>query len=487
MTRTQYRIVLRNCGIINPEVIDDYIESGGYLAIANVLKSMSQEDVIELIQESGLRGRGGGGFPVGLKWEAANASQGKEKYIVCNADEGDPGAFMDRAVLEGDPHSVIEGMLIAGYTIGAKIGFVYCRAEYPLAIERLTRAINQARTSGLLGDNILGTDFSFNIEIKLGAGAFVCGEETALIQSIEGKRGEPVLKPPYPVQEGLWGKPTSVNNVETFANINPIILKGAKWFKSIGTDSSSGTKVFSLAGRINNVGLAEVPMGTTVRELVYDIGGGIPDNKKYKAAQTGGPSGGCIPESLIDTPIDYEQLRAIGSIMGSGGLIVMDETSCMVSVAKYFLEFTLHESCGKCTPCRIGNMRLYEMLSDITDGRANDTTLDTLKELCEVVKETSLCGLGQSSPNPVLSTLSRFRNEYEEHIHDKKCSSHVCTKLLKYVVIEDACVGCTLCAKACPVECISGSRKEVHFIDQSKCIKCGECHHACRFKAIEIL
>lgn len=483
----QYRIVLRNCGIINPEVIDDYIERGGYFGVAKVLEEMSSTDVIDLITASGLRGRGGGGFPVGIKWEAANSSKGSQKYIVCNADEGDPGAFMDRAVLEGDPHSVIEGMIIAGYAVGADKGYVYCRAEYPLAIERLTNAINKARTYGLLGDSILGSKFNFDIQIKLGAGAFVCGEETALIQSIEGKRGEPLFKPPYPVTEGLWGHPTSVNNVETFANINPIIMKGSDWFRSIGTSSSPGTKVFSLAGRINKVGLVEVPMGTTVRELVYDIGGGIPDGRDFKAAQTGGPSGGCIPKSLIDTHIDYEQLKKIDSIMGSGGLIVMDDTSCMVNVAKYFLEFTLDESCGKCAPCRIGNMRLFEMLTDITEGRAKPDVLDTLKELCEVVKETSLCGLGQSSPNPVLSTLKRFRSEYEDHINNKKCSAHVCTKLMKYVVIEDSCVGCTLCAKVCPTECISGSRKEHHFIDQSKCIKCGECYNVCRFKAIEIL
>ncbi len=487
MSDTQYRIVLRNCGIINPEKINDYIANGGYMALAETLRSDNPGRIIEIIKNSGLRGRGGGGFPTGLKWEAAAASVNKQKYIICNADEGDPGAFMDRAVLEGDPHSVLEGMLIAGYATGADTGYIYCRAEYPLAIKRVTTAINQAHDYGLLGENILGSEFNFKIEIKLGAGAFVCGEETALIQSIEGKRGEPVLKPPYPVQEGLWKAPTLVNNVETFANINPVIIKGSEWFKTIGTLNSSGTKVFSLAGKINKVGLVEVPMGTTVKELVYDIGGGIPDGKKFKAAQTGGPSGGCIPESLINTPIDYEELKKIDSIMGSGGLIVMDESSCMVNVARYFLEFTLHESCGKCVPCRVGNMRLFEILTDITEGKASINTLNTLKELCEVIKETSLCGLGQSSPNPVLSTLKRFRNEYEEHINDEKCHAHVCTKLLHYTIIPDKCVGCTLCARNCPVNCIDGKRKEVHFINQSECIKCGECFNSCSFNAINIL
>jgi len=487
MTAKQYRIVLRNCGLINPECIDDYIANKGYQALSKALDSLSQEEVIEEMKLSGLRGRGGGGFPVGRKWEAAfNSTTKEQKYIICNADEGDPGAFMDRAVLEGDPHAVLEGMAIAGYAIGASKGFIYCRAEYPLAIERLNKAINDAVEYGLLGNNILGTDFSFEIGIKLGAGAFVCGEETALIHSIEGKRGEPVFKPPYPAVEGLWGCPTSVNNVETFANINPILLKGAKWFNSIGTEGSSGTKVFSLAGSVNKVGLVEVPMGTTVRELVYDIGGGITGGKRFQSAQTGGPSGGCVPESLIDTHIDYDSLKKIGSIMGSGGLIVIDETSCMVNVAKYFLEFTLHESCGKCAPCRIGNMRLFEMLEDITEGRADENVLERLKELCEVVKETSLCGLGQSSPNPVLSTLNRFKKEYEAHVFDKKCRAHVCSKLLEYKIDEDKCVGCTLCAKVCPAMCISGDRKEVHFIDQDKCIKCGECYNTCRFKAIEI-
>ena len=486
MTAKQVRIVLRNCGLINPECIRDYVAVGGYQGLAKVLEPIEPDNLVDLISDSGLRGRGGGGFPTGRKWDAARRTRNEVKYVVCNADEGDPGAFMDRAVLEGDPHAVLEGMAICAHAIGATHGYVYVRAEYPLAIKRLERAIDEAREWGLLGESILGTDFSFDVELKLGAGAFVCGEETALIQSIEGRRGEPVHKPPYPVQSGIWEKPTCVNNVETLANIAPIVVNGPKWFRSYGTDSSAGTKVFSLAGSINQVGLVEVPMGTTLRELVDDIGGGMPAGRRFKAAQTGGPSGGCIPESLIDTPIDYEQLQAIGSIMGSGGLIIMDDTSCMVNVAKFFLEFTLHESCGKCAPCRIGNMRLYEMLEDICEGRADEEILERLENLCHVVKKTSLCGLGQSSPNPVLSTLRRFRAEYEAHVFDHKCPAHVCSRLLTYSIDEEKCVGCGVCAKICPADAITGQRKGAHTIHQDLCVKCGECYQTCRFKAISV-
>ena len=483
--KKQIRIALRNCGFINPEDINEYISVDGYQALGKVLSEMSQEEVIKLVKDSGLRGRGGGGFSTGLKWEFANKSASKVKYIICNADEGDPGAFMDRSILEGDPHSVLEAMAIAGYAIGAEEGYIYIRAEYPLAIHRLEIAIEQAREQGLLGKNIFGTGFNFDIEIRYGAGAFVCGEETALINSIEGNRGEPNNKPPFPAQSGLWKKPTSVNNVETFANIPPIILRGAKWFSAIGSEKSKGTKVFALAGKVNNVGLVEVPMGISLREIIFDIGGGIKDGKKFKSVQTGGPSGGCITEENLDIKIDYETLSSIGSMMGSGGMIVMDEDDCMVNVAKFYLEFTVDESCGKCTPCRIGNKRLHEILTKITEGRGTYKDLEDMRELGEAIKDTALCGLGQTSPNPVLSTMKYFWDEYEEHVRDKKCRAGVCGSLLSYYIIPDKCIGCTLCAKVCPVKCIKGEVKKVHEIEQSKCIKCGACYSACKFKAIE--
>jgi NADH:ubiquinone oxidoreductase subunit F (NADH-binding)/Pyruvate/2-oxoacid:ferredoxin oxidoreductase delta subunit len=448
---------------------------------------MSPESVIDCIKKSGLRGRGGGGFPTGLKWELTRKSQSDEKFIICNADEGDPGAFMDRSILEGDPCSVLESMSIAGYAIGAAKGYIYIRAEYPLAIHRLQTAIAQLREMGLLGKNIFGTDFDFDVELKFGAGAFVCGEETALIRSIEGKRGEPTTKPPYPAQSGLWGKPTCVNNVETFANIPPIITNGSDWFSSIGRDTSKGTKVFALAGKINNVGLVEVPMGITLREIIYEIGGGIKDGKEFKAVQTGGPSGGCITKENLDTPITYENLTAIGSMMGSGGMIVMDEHNCMVNVAKFYLEFTIDESCGKCTPCRIGNKRMHELLNQITEGSAPDDVMEKMELLGATIKKSSLCGLGQTSPNPVLSTMKYFRDEYIAHIRDKKCPAGVCKKLMTYVIIPEKCTGCTLCARKCPVSCISGKVKEMHNIDSSKCIKCGVCLDMCKFKAIKLV
>ena len=483
--KKQIRIALRNCGFIDPEDINEYISVDGYQALGKVITEMTQHEVIDTIKKSGLRGRGGGGFPTGLKWEAANKSVSDIKYIICNADEGDPGAFMDRSVLEGDPHSVLEAMAIAGYAVGAQEGYVYIRAEYPLAIHRLEIAIEQAREMGLLGKNILDSNFSFDIFLRYGAGAFVCGEETALIRSIEGSRGEPYNKPPFPAQKGLWEKPSSVNNVETFASIAPIILKGAEWFSSIGTAKSKGTKVFALAGKVNNVGLVEVPMGTTLREIIYDIGGGIKNNRKYKAVQTGGPSGGCIPEANLDTPIDYDNLTKIGSMMGSGGMIVMDEDNCMVNIAKYYLEFTVDESCGKCTPCRVGNKRLFEILTKITDGKGTEQDLVDLKELGESIKDTALCGLGQTSPNPVLSTMKYFWDEYVAHVRDKKCPAGVCTALLNFNILEDKCTGCTACKRVCPVSCISGEVKKTHIIDQSKCIKCGACMATCKFKAIE--
>ncbi|MGK0465184.1 NADH-ubiquinone oxidoreductase-F iron-sulfur binding region domain-containing protein [Clostridium sp.] len=481
--KKQVRIALRNCGLINPEDIQEYIAENGYLALGKVITEMSQDDIIKLMIDSGLRGRGGGGFPTGKKWAFAKMYDADQKYIICNADEGDPGAFMDRSILEGDPHSVLEAMAIAGFSIGASIGNIYIRAEYPLAISRLRTAIRQARELGLLGNNILGTDFSFDIEIKYGAGAFVCGEETALIQSIEGERGEPTNKPPFPAQSGLWNKPTCVNNVETLANIPAIINKGAAWYSSIGTATSKGTKVFALAGKINNVGLVEVPMGTTLREIIFDIGGGIKNNREFKAVQTGGPSGGCITAEFLDTPIDYESLGAIGSMMGSGGMIVMDEDNCMIDIAKFYLEFTVEESCGKCTPCRIGNKRLLEMLEKISKGNGTKEDLHKLKSLANTIKDTSLCGLGQTAPNPVLSTMKYFKSEYEAHVYDKTCPAGVCKNLLRYI-ITDKCIGCTKCARQCPVKCISGKVKTLHVIDQDKCIKCGACQTACPVNAI---
>jgi NADH:ubiquinone oxidoreductase subunit F (NADH-binding)/ferredoxin len=483
--KKQIRIALKNCGIINPDSIDEYIARDGYMALGKALTEMTPESVIETIKASGLRGRGGGGFPTGLKWGFARSYDADQKYVVCNADEGDPGAFMDRSILEGDPHSVVEAMTICGYAIGASIGKVYIRAEYPLAITRLEKAIEDARQYGLLGEDILGSGFNFNIELTYGAGAFVCGEETALIHSMEGKRGEPTTKPPFPAEAGYWGKPTNVNNVETFANVPVILLKGPEWFSSIGTEKSKGTKVFALAGKINNVGLIEVPMGTTLREVIYDIGGGIVGGKQFKAVQTGGPSGGCLTAEDLDTPIDYDNLIAKGSMMGSGGMIVMDEEDCMVAIAKYYLEFTEEESCGKCTPCRIGTRRLSELLTLITTGKGTHKHLDELKRLSRVIKDTALCGLGQTAPNPVLSTMNAFWDEYIAHVEDKKCPAGQCQKLIHYVINEDKCVGCTACARVCPVECISGETKKVHVIDQDRCIKCGACFETCKFGAIE--
>jgi NADH:ubiquinone oxidoreductase subunit F (NADH-binding)/(2Fe-2S) ferredoxin len=482
--KKQIRIALRNCGMIDPENIEEYIARDGYEALGKVLTTMTPEEAIAKIKDSGLRGRGGGGFPTGLKWEITRKVESDVKYVVCNADEGDPGAFMDRSILEGDPHSVIEAMAINGFCTGAAYGLIYIRAEYPLAIERLKIAINQAREYGLLGNNIFGTDFNFDIEMRYGAGAFVCGEETALIHSMEGSRGEPTLKPPFPSVEGYLKKPTNVNNVETYANIPVIFNKGAEWFSSIGTEKSKGTKVFALAGKVNNVGLIEVPMGITLREVIFEIGGGIKGGKKFKAVQTGGPSGGCLTEKNLDTPIDYDNLIAVGSMMGSGGMVVMDEDDCMVDVAKYFLDFTVEESCGKCAPCRIGNKRLHELLDKITKGNGEKADLERLTNLGNVIKDTSLCGLGQSSPNPVLSTMKNFINEYEAHVYDKKCPSGVCKALMIYEIVEENCVGCTACARACPVGAISGERKEIHKIDQSLCIKCGACEERCKFNAV---
>ena len=481
----QERVALRNCGVIDPENIDEYIAYDGYQALAKCLTEYTPEQVVQVIKDSGLRGRGGGGFPTGLKWSFTAANQADQKYVVCNADEGDPGAFMDRSVLEGDPHCIIEAMAICGYATGATEGYVYVRAEYPIAVNRLQIAIDQAREYGLLGKNIFDSGFDFDLHIRLGAGAFVCGEETALMTSIEGNRGEPRPRPPYPAVKGLFGKPTTENNVETFANVPQIILKGAEWFASMGTEKSKGTKVFALGGKINNTGLVEVPMGTPLREVIDEIGGGIPNGKKFKAAQTGGPSGGCIPASLMDTPIDYDNLTAIGCMMGSGGLIVMDEDNCMVDIAKFFLDFTVDESCGKCTPCRIGTKRLREMLEKITDGKATLKDLDELEELCYYIKENSLCGLGQTAPNPVLATLKFFRDEYIAHVVDKTCPAGVCKKLVKYEIVADACKGCTLCARKCPVGAITGEIKKPFVIDQSKCIKCGACLDGCPFKAIK--
>ena len=482
--KKQLRIALRNCGFIDPENIEECIGRDGYSALAKCLTEMTPEAVIDEIKRSGLRGRGGGGFPTGLKWEFARKYQADQKYVVCNADEGDPGAFMDRSIMEGDPHSVIEAMAICGYSIGASKGLVYIRAEYPLAIERLRIAIEQAEKYGLLGENILGTDFSFHIEIRYGAGAFVCGEETALIHSMEGHRGEPTTKPPFTAESGYLDKPTNVNNVETLANIPVILNKGADWFASIGTERSKGTKVFALAGKINNVGLIEVPMGTTLREVIYEIGGGIKNGKKFKAVQTGGPSGGCLTEIHLDTPIDFDNLLAAGSMMGSGGMIVMDEDDCMVAVAKFYLEFIVEESCGKCSPCRIGNKRLLEILTRITEGKGTMEDLDNLRNLSQVIKDTALCGLGQTSPNPVLSTLEHFYDEYVAHIRDHKCPAGKCKALLSFRIDPQLCVGCTLCSRNCPVDAIIGERKEAHFIDTTKCIKCGTCKDKCKFNAI---
>ena len=484
--KKQMRIALRNCGVINPENIDEYIAFDGYQALGKVLTEMTPDDVIQTILDSGLRGRGGAGFPTGLKWKLCKQNDADQKYVCCNADEGDPGAFMDRSVLEGDPHVVIEAMAIAGYAIGASQGYVYIRAEYPIAVHRLQVAIDQAREYGLLGNNIFGTDFCFDLDIKLGAGAFVCGEETALMTSIEGKRGEPRPRPPFPAVKGLFGKPTILNNVETYANVPQIILKGADWFASMGTEKSKGTKVFALGGKIKNTGLVEIPMGTTLRTIVEEIGGGIPGGKKFKAAQTGGPSGGCIPASLIDTPIDYDNLLAIGSMMGSGGLIVMDEDTCMVDIAKFFLEFTVDESCGKCTPCRVGTKRLLELLNKITDGKGTMEDLDKITELAEFIKSNSLCGLGQTAPNPVLSTLRYFRDEYVEHIVNKRCPAGVCKALLNYKIDPVKCKGCTLCARTCPAGAISGTVRQPHTIDTAKCVKCGACIEKCKFGAISI-
>ena len=482
--KKQHRIALRNCGVINPECIDEYIGRDGYQALGKVLTEMTPDEVIQTMLDSGLRGRGGAGFPTGLKWKFAKGNNANQKYVCCNADEGDPGAFMDRSVLEGDPHVVLEAMAIAGYAIGASQGYIYVRAEYPIAVQRLQVAIKQAHEYGLLGNDIFGTGFNFDIGLRLGAGAFVCGEETALMTSIEGKRGEPRPRPPFPAVKGLFGKPTILNNVETYANIPQIILNGADWFASMGTEKSKGTKVFALGGKINNTGLVEVPMGTTLREIVEEIGGGIPNGKKFKAAQTGGPSGGCIPAENLDVPIDYDNLIAIGSMMGSGGLIVMDEDNCMVDIAKFFLEFTVDESCGKCTPCRIGTRRLLEMLTKITEGKATLEDLDKMEELCYYIKDNSLCGLGQTAPNPVLSTLKYFRDEYIAHVVDKKCPAGVCKKLLSFKIVADKCKGCTACARNCPVNAISGAVKTPHTIDTSKCIKCGACIEKCRFGAI---
>lgn len=481
----QKRIALDNCGFIDPENIDEYIAMDGYKALYKVINEMDPQEVIKEIKDSGLRGRGGGGFPTGIKWELASKSISDEKYVCCNADEGDPGAFMDRSILEGDPHVIIESMAIAGYAIGANKGYIYVRAEYPIAVKRLTIAINQARAYGLLGDKIFSSDFNFDIELRLGAGAFVCGEETALLTSIEGKRGEPHPRPPFPAVKGLYKKPTILNNAETYANVAKIINNGAKWYSSIGTEKSKGTKVFALGGKINHTGLVEVPMGTTLREIIYDIGAGIPNGKKFKAAQTGGPSGGCIPKEHLDIKIDYDNLIEIGSMMGSGGLIVMDEDTCMVDIAKFFLEFTVDESCGKCTPCRVGTKRLLEILNKITNGQATMEDLNKMEELCYYIRDNSLCGLGQTAPNPVLSTLRYFRKEYESHIKEKKCPAGVCKSLLKYHIIEDKCRGCTACARVCPVNAITGEIKKAHKINEDKCIKCGACKATCKFGAIE--
>ena len=482
--KPQLRVALRNCGVINPEDIEEYIAMDGYSALGKVLTEMTREQVIDVVTKSGLRGRGGAGFPTGLKWKFAAVNQTPNKYVVCNADEGDPGAFMDRSVLEGDPHAILEAMCIAGYAINANQGYIYVRAEYPIAVHRLQIAIKQAREYGLLGKDIFGTGFDFDIDVRLGAGAFVCGEETALLTSIEGNRGEPKTKPPFPANKGLFGQPTIINNVETLANIPQIILKGAEWFASMGTEGSKGTKVFALGGKINNTGLVEVPLGTTLRQIIYDIGGGIPNGREFKAVQTGGPSGGCIPAKFLDLPIDYENLKSIGAMMGSGGMIVLDDSTCMVDVARFYLDFTVDESCGKCVPCRIGTRRLLEMLDKITSGNGTLEDLDKMEELCKYIQANALCALGQTAPNPVLSTLKFFREEYEAHVVEKRCPAGVCKKLLRYEIDPDKCRGCTACARKCPVNAINGTVKQPHVIDQAKCIKCGTCMDTCRFGAI---
>lgn len=483
----EIRIVLRNVGVIDPRNIEDYIANDGYQALGKVLTEMSPEDVIQEVLDAKLRGRGGAGFPAGLKWRFARQAEGDIKYIVCNADEGDPGAFMNRRVLEGDPHAVVEGMIIAAYAIGARQGYIYCRAEYPIAVSTVNLAMKQARALGLLGKNIMGTDFSFDLEMRMGAGAFVCGEETALMASIEGGRGEPRVRPPFPAQKGLWGKPTNINNVETYANVPQIILNGAEWYASMGTEKSKGTKTFALAGDVKNTGLIEVPFGITLREIIYDVGNGIKGDKKFKAVQTGGPMGGCIPVSMIDLPVDYETLGQAGSIMGSGGMIVMDEDTCMVDIARFFIEFIQEESCGKCVPCRVGTRRLLEILEGICEGRGKEGDIETLRSLCAEIKENSLCGLGQGAPAPVVSTLNHFLDEYEAHIKEKRCPAKVCRALIKYQIVEGACTGCTVCARNCPVAAITGERKQLHVIDQDLCIKCGICHQVCAFDAINVI
>ena len=482
----EIRVILRNIGVIDPRNIEDYFAYDGYMALGKALIEMTPEEIIQEVLDAKLRGRGGAGFPTGLKWRFARQAEGDIKYIICNADEGDTGAFMNRRVLEGDPHSVIEGMIIAAYAIGARQGYIYCRAEYPIAVSTMTLAIKQARAMGLLGKNILGTDFNFDLEIRMGAGAFVCGEETALMASIEGSRGEPRARPPFPANKGLWGKPTNINNVETYANVPQIILKGAEWFSSMGTEKSKGTKTFALAGDVKNTGLIEVPFGITLREIIYDVGGGIKGDKKFKAVQTGGPMGGCLPEKLLDLPVDYETLGQAGSIMGSGGMIVMDEDTCMVDIARFFMEFTQDESCGKCVPCRVGTHRLLEILEAICDGRGKEGDIEELRELCDQIKKNSLCGLGQGAPNPVVSTLEHFLDEYKAHIYEKRCPAKVCRSLIKFEILDGPCTGCTVCARNCPVNAISGERKATHVIDQDICIKCGICHQVCQFDAIMI-
>jgi NADH:ubiquinone oxidoreductase subunit F (NADH-binding)/(2Fe-2S) ferredoxin len=482
----EIRIVLRNCGVIDPENIEDYIAEDGYLALGNLLSDMTPDQVIEAVSASGLRGRGGAGFPAGRKWQLARNTPDTPKYIICNADEGDPGAFMNRRVLEGDPHSVLEGMIIAGYAIGASHGYIYCRAEYPLAVKTLKIAIQQARSYGFLGENILGSDFSFDLEVRMGAGAFVCGEETALIASIEGRRGEPRTRPPFPAVKGLWGKPTNNNNVETYANVPQILLKGPEWFASMGTETSKGTKTFAIAGDVKNTGLIEVPLGITLREVIYEVGGGIKDDKGFKAAQIGGPMGGCLPVEYLDSKVDYESLLQAGAMMGSGGLVVMDEETCMVDIARYFMDFTQDESCGKCVPCRIGTRRLLEILERICEGNGVDGDIEQLETLCGQIQTTSLCGLGQGAPNPVVSTLKHFRHEYEAHIYEKRCPARVCRSLIDFTIIQDVCTGCTVCSRNCPVDAITGERRHPHIIDSEKCIRCGICMQVCNFNAIAV-